>query len=470
MGALILQDSFVFIAFLTMGVLYILRVGKKYGFGLYAKSFLILYAICSYSSYNIMVKPIHDYNLSVPRTFIYHFKLVGPLAPVDVIFLGLLFVITLKKLSGKTLLLYKIDSVASIFVKYILLQALFLGTISTIGFFSYMKNGGVGALNDQLIIFRGVIYFFVLIYFFQKAIADFKHMGFINVLLMFCIIDFINFSSGFIASFIYHDYVWQRYGVRITIIDQDKIYNCFTMYALLVTSYLFLKPLKKLSVYFTIMIVGIFMFLNMYKFLFMIAVLYIIYEFIINAFRGKIAIIKFSIIVTAGIALVSVILMLSTSKAMNTRSSQLSDYWEYTGSSFPASVFGIGYGGKFYSPSDTDDMGEVKEVDLQSGVANYRKNVQTPLITNIKTGGTLGLGVAIGFAFFALLYVMRLNIKMPINALSNAICFNIIWLMASTSVLLQAYIMPVMTMIKLLILLSVFLGTEEVKKFNLMKN
>lgn len=97
MDFLILQDSIVFFLFLAIALIYFLIVAKKNGFNIYTIILFSIYIICSYSSYNIMVKPIHDFNIAIPRTGIYHFKVIGPLAPIDIIFLLLFAFVFMKK-------------------------------------------------------------------------------------------------------------------------------------------------------------------------------------------------------------------------------------------------------------------------------------------------------------------------------------------------------------------------------------
>ncbi|KYQ95119.1 hypothetical protein AWY96_17145 [Serratia plymuthica] len=465
MGVLILEDSIVFFAFLIAAFIYILRVAKKNKFNIYTILIFSIYIICSYSSYNIMVKPIHDFNIAIPRTAIYHFKVAGPFAPIDVIFLFIFAFVCLKKVMTKSLFNYQVMKSTSVITKYITLQGVLLGFISTMGFISYIQSGGQGEVNDQVIYCRGVIYFFVSMFLFQKACENLKDFDFYKLFTIFCVIDVLNLFSGFISSLIFHDYVWERYGMKITIIDQDKATTYFIIYTLLLTSLLFTKPLKHKMIYFCSGLIGLVMFSNMYKFIFLLAFIYVIYEFFINAFRGKIAVVKMSLLTLGLVAAVSAVMMLSNSKAMNTRSSQFGDYWEYTGSKFPAIVLGIGYGGKYYSPSDTDDQGEIKEIDVENGTANYRKSVQTPFLTQIKNSGLVGFGITLIFAVFAGLYMARINISLPVNILYNAICFNIMWIMSSTSVVLQPTPMIIVTFIKLLLLF--YLMREKLKRDSL---
>lgn len=129
MGSLIILDSIVFFITLIIGFLYVWRFNKKNNIGY---SFLVLmffYIICSYSSYNIMVKPIHDYNLAIPRTFIFHFKVFGPLVPLDILSVLALFFIIIRKLSSSNPRIFAMNSTVSIYVKYMVLQGVFLSLI-----------------------------------------------------------------------------------------------------------------------------------------------------------------------------------------------------------------------------------------------------------------------------------------------------------------------------------------------------
>ncbi|SQI35964.1 Uncharacterised protein [Serratia plymuthica] len=59
----------------------------------------------------------------------------------------------------------------------------------------------------------------------------------------------------------------------------------------------------------------------------------------------------------------------------------------------------------------------------------------------------------------------RINISLPVNILYNAICFNIMWIMSSTSVVLQPTPMIIVTFIKLLLLF--YLMREKLKRDSL---
>ncbi|CAI1592051.1 Uncharacterised protein [Serratia proteamaculans] len=454
MAGLIFIDSIVFFIFLFIAFLILLRFKRTNSI---SKSFFILlifYVVCSYSSYNMMVKPIHDYNMAIARTFIFHFKVIGPLAPLDIVFLLSLIFIGIRKIAQGNLLTFRLDIDTAFFIKFILIQGVVIVTISTLAFILHTYGGGKGQLTDQLLYFRGIIYFLVVVYLYQLAIDDFKRLGFYKLFSLFLVIDVINVISGFISTIIYKDYVWSRYGIHVTIIDQDDVYNFLTVYALLAITFLFTKPIKRMYIYISILGIGFLIFGNIYKYIFMLAALFFFYDTIINAMKGKVAVFKILIAALSIVLFTSTIVMLSTSKSINTRSAQIDDYWEYTGSKFPASIIGIGHGGQFYSPTETDDDGEVKAILKESSLANYKRNIQTPVVAFIKTIGPLGTIIVLAFLIYGLIKIAFINIKLPFNPLYNAIFFNLIWMMTVSVGFFQSGPFVILTIAKLLIFVS----------------
>nr|WP_315291475.1 hypothetical protein [Serratia proteamaculans] len=392
--------------------------------------------------------------MAIARTFIFHFKVIGPLAPLDIVFLLSLVFIGIRKIAQGNLLTFRLDVDTAFFIKFILIQGVVIVTISTLAFILHTYGGGKGQLTDQLLYFRGIIYFLVVVYLYQLAIDDFKRLGFYKLFSLFLVIDVINVISGFISTIIYKDYVWSRYGIHVTIIDQDDVYNFLTVYALLAITFLFTKPIKRMYIYISILGIGFLIFGNIYKYIFMLAALFFFYDTIINAMKGKVAVFKILIAALSIVLFTSTIVMLSTSKSINTRSAQIDDYWEYTGSKFPASIIGIGHGGQFYSPTETDDDGEVKAILKESSLANYKRNIQTPVVAFIKTIGPLGTIIVLAFLIYGLIKIAFINIKLPFNPLYNAIFFNLIWMMTVSVGFFQSGPFVILTIAKLLIFVS----------------
>lgn len=87
--SLIFYDGVVFLLGVLFALLYLYHISRTLKFNCYTVVLFFLYVIFSYSSYNIMVMPIHDYNVAVARNFIYHYKVLSILSIADVLFIVL---------------------------------------------------------------------------------------------------------------------------------------------------------------------------------------------------------------------------------------------------------------------------------------------------------------------------------------------------------------------------------------------
>ena len=76
----IILDSLIF--FLSSFIL-VYYVSKQKNLNFKEKIAFSIFFIILNSSYNIMIKSIHDYNVSIPRTFLYRFKILGPFSILD---------------------------------------------------------------------------------------------------------------------------------------------------------------------------------------------------------------------------------------------------------------------------------------------------------------------------------------------------------------------------------------------------
>ncbi|MBH2749107.1 MULTISPECIES: hypothetical protein [Serratia] len=451
-GELISIDSFVFLVGLFFALFYLYSFSKGRGFSRYLFFFLLCYIICSFSSYNIMVMPIHDFNIPIARNFIYHYKLYSILSPLDIVSIVFLFFV----LSRVVILKADYFNVNPFIIKIlalIVLQAVFIAVISSFGYYVHLTQGGVVSFKDHAVYIRGVIYFLTILILFFKIYPELKNYNFYDILKLFIVIDIINFISGLISCGIYYDFLWERYGIKVTIIDQDKIYNYFTMYVLIFVAmtFSFSKPVK--FIHWGVLIIGLFMFLNIYKFIFAIAAIFLFYDILISAFSGgkyKLKIALSALVIALTLPATAPLLV---SKSMGTRSSQLNDYWEYTGHYFPANLIGIGYGGKYISPTGVADKGETKKIDqYPEGEVVYKKSIQMPMLTQIKNSGAIGLSFMLVMALVFIHLIIHQNVMKNITIFSTAIFFNILWLAASTSIVIQPYPMPSLSFFKLLIL------------------
>lgn len=86
-NVLVIYDSIVFFLGLFLAFAYLYRIAVRFHLNFYSVTLFSLYVLCSYSSYNIMVMPIHDYNVAIARNIIYHYKIFGFISIVDIIFI-----------------------------------------------------------------------------------------------------------------------------------------------------------------------------------------------------------------------------------------------------------------------------------------------------------------------------------------------------------------------------------------------
>ncbi|WP_415803679.1 hypothetical protein, partial [Marinicrinis lubricantis] len=110
---------------------------------------------------------------------------------------------------------------------------------------------------------------------------------------------------------------------------------------------------------------------------------------------------------------------LATSKSIQTRSGQLTDYLSYIGNSEQQRyLIGSGLGSPYKSEFSNDDMGEIKLIDLESTVGvGYRFAIQTPIISVFKDAGFIGLAIYIIFNIVMAVYLWRNVISTNLNRL-----------------------------------------------------
>ncbi|CAI1121791.1 hypothetical protein [Serratia entomophila] len=456
--SLVILDSIFFISLLCIALLVLYFFSRKYKFSPALTLLLFIYVIFSYSSYNIMVMPIHDFNLPIARTFVYHFKIFSVFSFTDIFFLIVFTVFFVQWLTRKKSDPSFIFSSSAPLLRLAAIQGGVIFSISLLGYAFYTSSGGIGSVKNQLLYARGIVYFSAMLLVFYRASKGVGKVEFASLLFVFCVLDFINFISGFIGTYIYTDYVWERYGVKVSIIDQDKIYNYFTLYLFVFISMFFANK-KRISLSLILMVImAVCMLLNIYKFLFAIAAIYLVYDIFVRLVTHRLPIKRFILLLIVALALVHPAVKIFTSKAINTRASQLNDYWTYTGKYFPANIIGIGHGGLYLSPTGVADKGEIKRIDMDAnGEVEYKRSIQTPLLTQIKNSGILGMLVMLITASFAFCYILLINIKLSSCEYATPLCFNLIWLIGFVCVAVQPYPMPVLTLIKLMMLMGALL-------------
>lgn len=391
-----------------------------------------LFFIILNSSFNIMMKKIHNYNTVIPRTYIYRKKIIGPISALDIICIFFIM-INLKYLFN----IVRKDKL--VFIQMLRCAGIYI--IGTISFF-ILKGYWMDSGNNFLITSKGWIYSLA------TLIFTYKYMNKnINLIWPFAII----LLNGWISTMIVPTSdIWIRYGHRTIILDQEDAYtisNCII--TLLMVNCLYIKEnVKKQLINFSLL--ALFAFQNiycMYKTNFIILpMIFIIYLMLT---KGKNYILSFA----TALGIPAMILLLwnkiyemVTSLAMQTRSSQIQEYLNYIQDKgiYPY-VFGTGISTPYYSAIETNDTGERKAIDLLNKYsAEWKVNLQTPIISIFKDAGIIG----IIYFIIMTLYTVIITINMLNRVLKAKIVkgyefvetFGLgIYLLASTSHILFLY-------------------------------
>jgi len=396
-----IYDAVLFAITLAFGLFTALRGTSKY-----LKLFLVLYVFITYSSYNIMIKPIHDYNVVIPRNFIFHFQ-IKYLNVIDIFFLLLLFLFSIDLIGNRFRILIPKEKIFKIY-NIIVLRDFLVFFVGLTGFLIYshsIYSDTLHSVTDQIRQYRGILYFLVLYYILLKIINFEIHKYDFNFLFRrFLYINSINVSSGFIASKLYLPYVWQRYGFNITLIDQDDVmianfYSCILLLSLFLLKRIKLPIIDKLLV----ALISLVYFFNFYKGFYVFMFLAFGYAIMLQIINKKYFIKQLALLIIIVVSSFNAMLWFATSKSIYTRISQVESYLNFIDDKSDLYLYlGIGAGGYYLSKVDTEDGGEVKKVDLEKN-SDLKRVIQTPLLVTIKEAGLVGLSIFL-FANYFLVY------------------------------------------------------------------
>lgn len=389
-------DSFIYDA-----VLYVITVLIGVGIAIHRLNhdrsllwFALLYIAGTYSSYNIMIKPIMDFNLVVPRNFLYHYKLLGPLSMLDLLMILCCFIFVAKSIYN-----LKVPLVVPQPLRLVLYRDVIIIFVSALAFV-LLKDISGSRLQNEIIWYRQLFYYIGL---FSLIAAYVKYrdnsFDFERTFITFLLLDTVNFLSGFIATtFIYKGITWQRYFLNVSIIDQDD-YPIAFVYLLLAMLFIVLNKKATKSKICNILIfsIALLVLFNFVKGIYLFALLFIPFLFFTslrtnskNTYRSLFALL---LMVPAALFLLYVFTVVGSkySSSLNTRSDALHDYLD-TVNSYGSIYHLIGTGnGTYYTRNYSDeDKGEIKAIDKE----NYENKVfimQTIFTQFYKAGGLVGI-------------------------------------------------------------------------------
>lgn len=369
-------DSLFFIISNFFLLFYIMK-NKKLNFK--EKICYFLFFVLLNSSYNIMIKRVHDYNLIIPRTFIYRHKILGPFSILDFF---CIFII-LKNIKLLFSIIFKNKIIFLSFTRDIVIYI--ISTISFLLVAGYWLDGGSNFLSAS----KGFVYSLA------TLILTFKYMKkSIPLLIPFAII----LVNGFLSTLaIDNSLLWVRYGHVVSIIDQEDAYS-ISIFLIAILFFMGVKFNQNKKCYFSLpylFLFLLFLFQNMYCVyktnLILIPLMFIFYYLVINP-RFLLLITSF-VVPFSCVAFFDYFYNLFTSLAMQTRLGQLTDLVNYLKNfDFSRYIFGLGLGTPYYSTFNTGDLGEIKLIDVgHTSALNYRINIQTPVLSTFKNAGMIGL-------------------------------------------------------------------------------
>jgi len=446
-----IYDSILFVISLIIAIVFVIKNSKST-----FRIFLIIYVLMTYSSYNIMIKPIHDYNIVIPRTALFHYKLVSILSIADV--LMIITFIIFAVLYIKKGHIYTVKSKLLNIVYIGMIRDALVLIISSIGFFIYSQHvsSEYFSVADQFRNARGLIYITVFLFFTYNILIKNK-LSFIKVFYIFLVIDFINLISGFLATFLYKNYVWQRYFMNVVIIDQDDT-GITMFYATLVFISLYIGHKMRLPKFFYLVILSAtgLMILTFSKGFFFYLFLAFIFVIVLKAINKQDFRLQFlSFILIIGISSPAIIYF-SNSHAITTRVAQIDDYFKYIDTLQNNKVYlllGIGYGGRYKESNPSlYDAGSMKKIDIKND-RGLRTSIQTPLIGIIKEAGLIGLVIFLSFGFYLIFKVLKIT---NINVFEISASIYILYYIFFQNILLFPEPSKILLIFKIIILFSIY--------------
>lgn len=404
-------DTLIFI-FTTL--IFIILINKK-KVNFYSKLAICLLFLAFNSSYNIMVKRVHDFNIQIPRNFIWNFDVISSFSLFDLIFILLMIL-------GIPSILKVIQDDFLVRITFIRdISIIIIGTISYVLFEGYWLDGG----KNYILTIKGLVYFCGALF------LTIKYLNFEFSLKDYLLpISLILFNGLFSLQFFPTQEIWVRYGQRIKILDQEDAYTISLFIITLLIIYVSFSNIKNnKKIYYTTIFFLIAFFLQNALSIYKTNFVYYVYVLMIIPFLGitKRQFIKWysllTIIMIITILGAGIVINISTSQSIMTRSSQIEDYFSYINSQFPgAHLIGSGIGTPYYSVSETNDLGEVKIIDKENSMnSNYKFTFQIPILFIYKYSGILGI---ILFLLFWIIILLKMFKEFKVVKNSNMSDFS----------------------------------------------
>jgi hypothetical protein len=355
----------------------------------------LFYGLLTLFSYNLYIKGVQDYNIPIARNFINKVQLFGPVYIVDLIIILFFLYYCYRFLVGRKKK-FKLKKV-KIFIYHIGYNAL-IYLFCTTGFLFYILYGEQFDLTAQIRSLRGLLVGItsMLIYLNLTNKQEYReNKKIISVLSTFLLIDAVNILGQICSAILFSDFVWQRGGRDVILVDQAS--------SLLAASYIpFLIKNKvtgnKLFVFaWCMLVISFYNYIKTYILILpFIFLLYLLLQIKIK----KIHFIQLTIsMILLGSMSIYIPYILKDKAIAGTRVTQFDSYLLHINDNYMALIAGSGEGGKYPVYTDTDDGGEIKEVDRE-GNSIYQVEFQAPLLVYFKTSGFIGVILLVLFSVF----------------------------------------------------------------------
>lgn len=371
------------------------------------RKYWIIYMLITFSSYNIFLKPVQDYLIPIPRTYIFYQKILGSLSIFD-IFICFVFLKVLWKIARypkEQVFLFSRNSLSVVLRRDLILLAL-----SCLGFLFYYLADQPTDLNAQIRIIRGVLGGIAFVYFTYKLLKNYNEPHeCIRLASMILVIDFINMMSQFVSSFFLTDIAWERGGHKVVLLDQTEGLLFFSYLPfILIKNRIIPKYIKSIS-----LIVICLMIYNAYKFNLLLLGIAFVVTIVFGLFYGKTPK-RLTLIGMLAMFLIAPFLINvfeGTSGSKMSRVGQINSLVSVLEKNPVNLFFGIGDGGLIPRQTMSEDGGEIRGIDLDNvNDSGFQGVIQIQYLRFIYTAGLFGFCYAM-FVFIKLLARLSKLIK-----------------------------------------------------------
>ncbi len=379
-------------AIFFLGILCAIVLINKVITGVFFRYFFYIYTVITFSIFNIFVKPVQDYLIPIPRTFIFYFKF-GGFSLFDLFILSsTIIVITRYLFIGKKIKIQS-STINTYFIRDIIIYIL-----GFIGAYTFTLAGGNVEWESHIRLFRGVcssIVFVAVYYELTSRIDSYRSAR--KILNFLLILNLINLISELISGILLRDLTWQRAGHSVFMIDQTNSSLLMIYLPILLVRVPLFSNLSR----FVALVSVILLYLDYHKISYLhtgLGVLLIIIIGIFSKRRIPKIISSLSPFIIGAFVVGLVIFSDAKTDDKRTREGQI-DGVMTTFAKHPLSyIWGIGVGGMFPRQKLTEDGGEIRAIDLAK-FGNEQSTIQIPFLFQLKEAGFLAVCLVLGIFF-----------------------------------------------------------------------